>query len=132
MILILHGRCSVLGCATFTTAFADHKVYCDEVAPAGTPHYMAPELMEAWGRLLKGAEHDQLWYDPAAADWWSVGAVLYEVATGNMLLPIDPPQLDSAKIAQHWGISATQASMHVSRCDSGVSCACQQQDGVQN
>lgn len=27
-------------------------------------------------------------FDPVAADWWSVGAVLYEAATGLELMPI--------------------------------------------
>jgi len=38
----------------------------------GTPEYMSPEILQETG-------HD------FAADWWSLGIVIYELATG------DPP-----------------------------------------
>ena len=64
-------------------AFADHQVCCDASALAGTAGYMAPELVAAW------SSEEKVQYNPAAADWWSVGAVIYEAATGRALLHID-------------------------------------------
>ena len=53
---------------------------------AGTPDYMAPETIAAAvdfdGMLVT---EEDFFFSPMAAAWWSVGAVLFEAATGKAL-----------------------------------------------
>ena len=56
---------------------ASHQL-CYEVA--GTPQYMAPEIVSEKG-------HDQM------SDWWALGIVLYELATGSV--PFDDDNLET-------------------------------------
>ena len=46
---------------------------------AGTPQYMSPEMISEKG-------HDTL------SDWWALGILLFELATGNV--PFDDPDLE--------------------------------------
>lgn len=71
------------------TDFGLSKVATDSDASCrtflGTPEFMAPEVLE-------GSEYDY------AVDWWSLGAVLYDMLTGNPPFPGDDYQVILKKI----------------------------------
>lgn len=50
-------------------------------AAVGTPDYLAPEI-------LLGTEHGY------AADWWSVGVILFELLTGTPPFNSDHPEVN--------------------------------------
>lgn len=52
----------------------------------GTPEYMSPEVLQGMARKWSNQEVMGQSYDAAAADVWSVGAVIYGAATGQPLL----------------------------------------------
>ncbi|KAL0056338.1 hypothetical protein WJX82_010197 [Trebouxia sp. C0006] len=64
----------------------NRRVFWGDLEMAGTPDYMAPETIAAAvdfdGMLVT---EEDFFFSPMAADWWSVGAVLFEAATGKAL-----------------------------------------------
>ena len=64
---------------------ADHKLWLDRVWIVGTPGYMAPELVAAV-LFMEGGGNMHYTFDAVAADWWSVGAVLFVAAVGTRLI----------------------------------------------
>ena len=85
--------------------YADCKLWLDEVSIVGTLWYMAPELVAGYVNYAADKEI-HLAFDPVAADWWSVGAVLFEAATGSLLMA--PQQTDSVQNADS---TAEQSAM---------------------
>ncbi len=69
-----------------TCCCADRRVFWGDLEIVGTPDYMAPETIAAAvgfdGMLVT---EEAFFFNPIAADWWSVGAVLFEAATGKAL-----------------------------------------------
>ena len=67
--------------------YADGILYYDEALVAGTPQFMAPETLEvACANIQEVFLHSA--FNSVAEDWWSVGATLFEAATGEALIPL--------------------------------------------
>lgn len=63
----------------------------------GTPDYLAPELLLGTGH---GPE----------VDWWSLGAIVYELVTGVPPFNADMPEVRSQTVrveARAWGLMST-------------------------
>ncbi|TMW58140.1 hypothetical protein Poli38472_011728 [Pythium oligandrum] len=61
---------------------------------AGKDYYMAPEVVA------------QESYDPAKADVWSLGIMLFVMLTGSQLLPVASPKTKSFSVVVSFGIGA--------------------------
>ncbi len=62
------------------------RLLLQKVDMLGTPEYMSPEVLQGMARKWSNQEVMGQSYDAAAADVWSVGAVIYGAATGQPLL----------------------------------------------
>ena len=80
---LLYSRCA----SSARVDYADGFLYYDEALVAGTPQFMAPETLEVCCANIQGVFLHSA-FSPVAEDWWSVGATLYEAATGQALIPL--------------------------------------------
>ncbi|KAL0055043.1 hypothetical protein WJX82_006210 [Trebouxia sp. C0006] len=76
---------------------------CTKVDMLGTFEYMSPEVLQGMARKWSKQDVKGQSYDAAAADVWSVGAVLYGAATGQPLLNRfdSPARMADAEINEH-------------------------------
>lgn len=88
------GRVVILDFGLVSTARSSLSRVSRRGTFAGTPGYMAPE--QIWGDAIG-----------PAADWYGVGAVLYECLTGR--LPIDPADLAALGARRHAAVPAARS-----------------------
>ena len=79
---VLGQRCEI------EIVHTDHRVWVDEEPPAGSLLYMSPQLLTDFLRCSEGKDMHHT-YDVVAADWWAVGPLLFEAATGHYLMSPD-------------------------------------------
>ncbi len=94
-------RTSPLSCRWFWLCIGLYRTLpylsCPGAAQVGTPDYLAPELLLGTGH---GPE----------VDWWSLGAIVYELVTGVPPFNADMPEvrLQTFRVeARAWGIMST-------------------------
>ena len=70
-------------------AAADNMLWLHEAGICAEPYSTAPELIDAWSRSYYN-NVPKVQYDAIAADSWSIGAMLYAVATSTTLDKLVP------------------------------------------
>lgn len=103
-------------CHQCATLIADPEVCINEVGAAGTPDYLAPEMVIA-AQLFLGCEDkhelDGIMRNLTAADAWAAGAIIFSAATGDRLAQEGPRSWDYAEDDFHVARLAYLQQVHM-------------------